>query len=1036
MKRATFFPPHARFLSRMAVSGFFVFATLLAAVQTAEAQQTTITGRVTDAETGRPIVSARVSVTGVNIATQTNSDGVYTLRGIIPGAASIRVSSIGYGEERQQVTVAAGQSSTLNFQLRPVAVALSGVVVTATGEQQRIEIGNAITNVNAAEIVKTSAVSNMADMLTARAAGVMVTPGTQTGAGTRVRIRGQSSLSLDNNPIYVVDGIRVEGTTGSMSVGVGGTTPSRVNDLNPEEIESIEIVRGPSAATLYGTDAANGVILITTKRGVAGRSEWTYYTEQTAITDRNEYPDAYRGWRTGTTGTTNSTRANSVQCFLSQVAAGQCSQDSVTSYNLHNDKESTPYGTGYRQQHGLQLKGGSETVRYFLHGEFEDETGVHKVPEFDQRWLSARGISLTDKQRNPSHLRRATTRANLNITLPRNLDVGINAGYTKQDLRLPRSDDSGTPGIAANTYGGPGFKYNTNAAGDTLYGWREFTPRQTYQAVTEQAINRLITSVSSNWRPQNWLAFRGNFGLDYIGRQDSQLCIFEECASTNDRLGFKIDNRTNFFNYTLDVGGTASRRLSSSIESQTAVGVQFNRNIFSRNGAQGSQLSPGAIRIQAGAVRVSDESNSEKRTFGTYIEQRIAFNDRLFLNGALRSDRGSAFGADFETVFYPKLSASWVVSDEPFFPKTGWLSQLRLRSAYGASGVQPGTIDAVPYYSPTRTLGESGEVSGLVFTALGNSNLKPERSTELELGLDGSFWDNKLSVEVTRYNKSSKDALISRILPPSLGTGSTARFENLGEVRNRGWEALVRTEILNRTSLGWDVTFTGSANDNNLVSLGGVPAITTATLHQREGFPLNGWWSRRLISYADANNDGIITVPEIVVSDTAEFHGYSQPRRELTVVNGFEFWQRRVRVSGMLDYKGGHLVYNNTERIRCASRFNCDGLINPQASLFEQARTVMVREHESRSVAGYFEKGDFWRFRELAVSLIVPDSWVGRLLNSRNATATFAARNLGVFWTKYTGVDPEAFGTTVNAPSSFQAFAPPTYYSFRLNLGF
>lgn len=1023
-----------RFLFRL-VPGIIALTALPPLATVAAAQQTTITGRVTDAASGRPIAGARITVLGTNFSAVTTSDGNYTIRGAVPAGAVLRASSLGFGEERRPVP-AAGQSSVMNFALKQVAVSISGVVVTATGEQQRKEIGNAITNVNAEEIVKTSAVANMADMMTARAAGVMVIPGTQTGAGTRVRIRGTSSLSLTNNPIYVVDGVRVEGTTGSMSVSVGGTTPARINDLNPEEIESIEVVRGPSAATLYGTDAANGVILITTKRGFAGKAEWTYYTEQTAITDRNDYPDAYRAWRTGTSSTTNSTRSNTVQCFLSQVVANQCKQDSVTSYNLHDDPESTPYGVGYRQQHGLQLRGGSESVRYFLHGEWEDETGVHKLPEFNKRWLAARGLSLTPEQERPSHLNKATTRANLNITLPNNLDIGINAGYTRQDLRLPRSDDSGTPGIAANTYGGPGFKYNTNAAGDTLYGWREFTPRQTYQAVTKQGINRLIGSTSANWRPQNWLALRGNFGLDYIGRQDTQICQFDQCASTTDRLGFKIDNRTNFFIYTLDVGGTATRALSDKIESQTAVGVQYYRNVFSRNGAQGTQLSPGAITVQAGAVRVADESNTETRTLGAYVEQRVAFNDRLFLNGALRSDRNSAFGADFETVFYPKLSASWVLSDEPFFPAGGWLNQLRLRSAYGASGVQPGTTDAVPYYSPTRTLGESGELSGLVFTALGNTSLKPERSTELELGLDGSMFDNRLSIELTRYNKSSKDALISRTLPPSIGTGATVRFENLGEVRNRGWEALIRGEIIRRPAFSWDVTFTGSANDNELISLGGVPPITTATLQQREGYPLNGWWSRRLVSYADANSDGIIALGEIVVSDTAEFHGYSSPRREVTIVNGFDLWDRRIRVSGMLDYKGGHLIYNNTDRIRCASRFNCAGLLDPNASLFEQARTVMVREHSSRSVAGFFEKGDFWRFRELAVSLIVPDNWVGRYLRGRNATATLAARNLGIIWTKYTGVDPESFGTTGDSPSSFQAFAPPTYLSFRLNLGF
>ncbi len=1016
--------------------GVLALAAQLLFVSSAHAQQATISGRVTDAASGRPIAGARVSVTGVNLAAQTNTDGVYTIRGSVPSAATVRVNSLGYAEERRQASILTGQTATMNFALRAVPVAISGVVITATGEQQRIEIGNAITNVNAAEIVKTSAVSNMADMLTSRAAGVMVVPGTQTGAGTRIRIRGTSSLSLTNNPIYVVDGIRVEGTTGSSSVSVGGTTPSRINDLNPEEIESIEVVRGPSAATLYGTDAANGVILITTKRGFAGRPEWTYYTEQTAIQDRNDYPDAFRGWRTGTTSATTSTVSNTVQCFLSQVAAGTCSQDSVTSYNLHDDPESTPYGTGYRQQHGLQLRGGSEQVRYFLHGEWEDETGVHKVPDFDKRYLSSRGLSLSDEQRNPSHLNKVTTRANLNITLPKNIDIGVNAGYTKQNLRLPRSDDSGTPGIAANTYGGPGFKGNINAAGDSLFGWREFTPRKTYQAVTEQGIDRLIGSVATNWRPQTWLAFRGNFGLDYIGRQDTQICQFEECASTTDRLGFKIDNRTNFFIYTVDAGGTATRQVSEKVESQTAAGVQFYRNIFSRNGAQGEQLSPGAITVQAGAIRQADESNNEARTLGVYVEQRLAFNNRLFLTGALRSDRNSAFGADFKTVFYPKLSASWVISDESFFPRGSFLGQLRLRSAYGASGVQPGSVDAVPFYSPTRTLGESGELSGLVFTALGNTQLKPERSTELELGLDGSFLDNRVSLELTRYSKNSKDALISRTLPPSLGTGATVRFENLGEVQNKGWEALLRTEVLQRSNFAWDVTFTGSTNSNELVSLGGVPPIATATLRQREGYPLNGWWSRRLISYDDANGDGIIALGEIVVSDTAEYHGYSIPRHELNIVNGFEFWKRRLRVSGMIDFKGGHKIYNNTDRIRCASRFNCAGLINPQSSHFEQARTVMVREHSSRSVAGFFEDGDFWRFRELSLSLNVPDDWAGRFFNGRNATATLAARNLGVFSTKYTGVDPEAFASTGDAPSSFQAFAPPTYFSFRLNLGF
>src|SRR5688572_13373001 len=1003
----------------------------------AQEQQATITGRVTDASSGEPIPAAQVSVVGTTTGASTNSEGRYAIRNARPGTVELRVLRVGYSEQKQTVTVTAGQSVTADFAMTAVPISLTPIVTTATGEQRRIEVGNAIAQVDAREIVETRAVSNVADLLTSRAAGVTVIPGTQTGAGIRIRIRGTSSLSLTNNPIYVIDGIRAEGATGSSSVSVGGTTPSRVGDLNPEEIESIEVVRGPSAATLYGTDAANGVIVITTKKGIAGRPQWTYYTEQTAITDRNDYPTAYRAWRTGTTTTTNSTPSNTVQCFLSQVLTAACTQDSVTSFNLHDDDETTPYGIGYRQQHGLQLRGGSEAVRYFVHGEWEDEDGVTKVPEFEERYLASRGLSLRPEQKNPNHLRRISARANMNFAPRDNLDLAVHAGYTTQDLRLPRSDDSGTAGIAANTYGGPGFKYNLNSAGDTLYGWREFTPRDVYEAVTTQSIERLITSASANWRPQEWLALRGNMGVDYINRLDSQLCRFGDCTSNTDREGFKIDNRTNFFVYTLDAGATATRHLSDQFESQTTAGLQLYRNLFTRNGAQGTKLAPGATTVTAGAVKEADETTSESRTFGAFIEQRIAFRDRLFVTGAIRSDRNSAFGADFKTVFYPKFSLSWVLSEEEFFPTLGWLSQLRFRTAYGASGVQPGTIDAVQYYSPTRTVGESGEVPGVVFTALGNPDLKPERSTEMEVGLDGTFWSNRLTIEVTRYDKSSRDALVARILPPSLGTGETERFENLGKVRNWGWEALIDAQLVDLDAFGWNLSLNGTTNNNRLVTLGGLPTIvSSSTLRQREGYPLNGWWSRRLLGHNDANGDGIIAVGEISVSDTAEFHGYSSPRREAALTNTLSFLGRRLRLAALIDYKGGHLVYNNTERIRCASRFNCAALVDRNASLFEQARTVMVREHSSRSVAGFFEKGDFLRFRELALTVSPSEDWAARLFRGRSITATLAARNLGMIWTEFTGVDPEAFGTTGDAPSTFQAFGPPTYYSFRLTLGF
>ncbi len=1008
----------------------------------AQTPQGTITGVTRDSANGQPVAAAQVTIVGTTIGALSNAEGQYIIRGVPAGPVVVRALRVGYSESRQSVTVAPGQSVTLNLLLRPVPVSLSAVVSTATGDRRRVEVGNAIAQIDAAEIVQTRAVANIGDLLTSRAAGVMVIPGTQTGAGIRVRVRGTSSLALTNNPIYVIDGIRVQGATGSTTVGVGGTTPSRSGDLNPEEIESIEVVRGPSASTLYGTDAANGVIVITTKRGIAGRPQWSYYTEQTAITDRNEYPTAYRAWRTGTTGTTNSTRANTVQCLLSQQVSGACVADSITSFNLVNDAETTPFGVGYRQQHGLQLRGGSEAVRYFLHGEWEDEDGVTQVPEFEQRYLSQRGLSLLPEQRSPNRLTRKTLRANFNIALTAKADVTVSAGYTSQDLRLPQSDDSGTFGIAANTYGGPGLKYNTTSTGDTLYGWRQFTPRDIYQTTTNQAIERLITSVGTNYRPTSWLAFRGTAGLDFTNRLDTQICRFQNCPNIGiNRQGFKEDNRTNFFVYTVDGSGTATRALSSALESKTTVGVQLVRDVFNRNGALGQVLPPGATTVTAGATKFADEATSESRTLGAYIEETLAFRDRLFVTGAIRSDRNSAFGTNFQTVFYPKLAVSWVASDEDFVPTPNWVDQLRFRTAYGASGVQPGNLDGVSFYSSTTALGESGEQPAVVFTALGNRNLRPERSTELELGVDGTFGGGRVNTELTFYNKVSKDALVSRILPPSLGTGATARLENLGEVRNTGYELLANVQLVKRQAFGWDVSINGSFNDNELQSLGGQPSVGT-TQQQRQGYPLYGWWSRQLTGFEDKNNNGIIeykadpALSEITVTDTSVFIGYSVPRTEAAFTNGIDLFSNRLRLTAMLDYKGGHKVYNNTERIRCASRLNCQGLIDPDASLADQARVVMVREHPSRSVAGFFEDGDFIRFRELSATFQVPNTFVQKYFRGRSMTATASVRNIGIIWTKYSGVDPEAFGSTGDAPSSFQAFAPPTYLAFRFNYGF
>lgn len=235
---------------------------------TASGQSTigTVVVTVRDAS-GTPLTQVQVSVINTLVGAQTNEVGRATIRGVPVGPQQVRALRIGYAEQKRSVMVTAGGVAEVELTLQTVAVNLSAVVSTATGDARRVEVGNATSTINAVEETMLKPISNLQDLLNARAPGVQLSTGTQSGTGARVRIRGVGSLNLSNEPIYVIDGVRMTSSNGSFAFFTGDAQPSRVVDINPEEIESIEIVKGPSAATLYGTDAANGVIVITTRRG-------------------------------------------------------------------------------------------------------------------------------------------------------------------------------------------------------------------------------------------------------------------------------------------------------------------------------------------------------------------------------------------------------------------------------------------------------------------------------------------------------------------------------------------------------------------------------------------------------------------------------------------------------------------------------------------------------------------------------------------------------------------------------------------------
>ncbi|CAN5750447.1 SusC/RagA family TonB-linked outer membrane protein [soil metagenome] len=1012
-------------------AGGLATALAWATVSLAEAQDASIGGQVTDEATGQPLEAARVVLTGIDRIEATNQEGRYLFRNVAPGSYAVRVLRLGYRPRTGSANVAPGENVTLDFALTGAPVQLDEIVTTATGEQRKLEVGNVVATIDAARIAEESPIAEFGNLLSGRAAGVQVqkTGGT-TGTGTRIRIRGSNSVSLSNEPLYYIDGIRMESGATSSTLDIGGfgqgtgAAPSRINDLNPEDIESIEIVKGPAAATLYGIQASNGVVRITTKRGRSGKARFNLYTEAGAVHDFNTYPINFNG-RDATDETGPDWDGF---CIVQFELDGLCTQTSVSQFSPLNDPATTPLKTGFRQQYGANVSGGTDQFNYYLSGDYENEDGVFRLPRFEEDSIRELRGFVADNQLRPNTLERVSLRANLGANVSADADVQANIGYTSSDARFVENDNSFlTVTGSAEASGVPE---------DVNRGWY-FIPAELFAALNAQSTERFIGGLTGNWRATSWLTTRATLGYDVTNRQDVQFFPTGQVADyLENRNGLKYDNRFQISQTSVDLAASARFKLSPTLGSKTSVGGQFYRDRASGVLATGRGLPAGSGTITGAGSTEARDTTVESRSIGTYVEQELAVKQRLFVTGALRFDDNSAFGQNFDATVYPKASVSWLVSEEPFFNRDGFLSTLRVRGALGVSGQQPGTTDALRYFSPVA--GKRGGVAGtgITFGSLGNADLKPERSREFEVGFDASVAADRVSLEFTYYNKRTRDALVQRNVAPSIGA-SEFQFFNLGEVKNSGFELAINTRVVDTRSFAWDLALSGSVYDNQLVELGeGVEPIIFGFGLQRhaEGYPLGGYWARPITGFADANGDGIIDAGEVTVADEAVFRGRALPNKEASLNSAVTLFDGLVRVGTQFDYRGGHYLDNAIESFRCTPVLNCRGLVDRTAPLEDQARAQALLNEATEW--GYYEPAWFIKLRELSLTFFAPDDWARRFRASR-LSLTLAGRNLWTI-TDYSGVDPEvnAFAQDNFATSDFESQPQVRYWTARLNIGF
>jgi TonB-linked SusC/RagA family outer membrane protein len=1001
-----------------------------------------IRGRVTDAASGRPIPDATVTITGRPQGGLTSVTGDYSIPNVVPGTIEVVARRLGYARSARSVTVAGGAETRVDFAIGVMASTLDAVVVTGTaGSAERRTLGNSITQLDVADLTAKTSVVNVTEVLQSKSPGVTILPGSGVpGTAGEIRIRGASSLS-GYKPVVFIDGIRfnIEELGGFAATGGGtaglaqsGQVTSALNNLNPNDIESIEILKGPAAATLYGAEAANGVIQIITKKGTRGQQamRWGFRGE----TGRSAWKLLPSDNLKTCDAATKAETVSATDLRLAYVGCQSVPLNTVIRDNpLVRDKRAIRDGEILR--YSGNVRGGGDRYSFYMAGDRDIEQGVFRNSDNN----------------------RTSVRSNFGFNPNEKADFGFTVNWQDGRLRLPIQDES-TNGLLLSSVRGDAGRISRFASDSTAVGWKTIAPgtANRYQNYTES--ERLTLGATVNYSPTKWFQNRMVAGFDNSLTQAQLLFLPGDIEATQDAdasTGANFRRTPTRRVLTLDYAGTLLWNPRSNVQSTTIFGSQVVADESKSVEARGIGI--GAIdvtRVDLLARTVGLETFGENNSVGYYVQEQLGWNNRLFATAALRADDHSSFGTNFDLIVYPKLSLSYVISEEPGakrFLDAARISTLKFRTAWGQAGRAPTAYSAPQTYTVDRVTQGTATNLALRPSAIGNPDLKPERGTELELGLDLTAFDDRAGVDFTFYNKTTNDMLQSILVPASTGFNSS-RLGNLGSVLNRGVELSVFGSPVRRNAFEWETRVNLATNHNELTSFG-VPGKTSDTpggqaygsvQQHRVGYPLGGYWVTPPVR--DANGVAVLNAAGAAIYNTGDssrrYIGPSVPTREMGFSNTITFF-KRFSVYALLDYKSGAFLYNAQERSRCQpANFNCARVNDPRARFPQTAAdTVLFKELAVyRNTAGisdeWIQPSDFVKLRELSFSVDVPERFAARA-GASSARFTLSGRNLKV-WSKYEGVDPEVNSYGGRNFVRVDAFAAPMMQRLTaaLNLGF
>jgi TonB-dependent SusC/RagA subfamily outer membrane receptor len=976
---------------------------LAAQVPEARVAGTGVVSGVVVAEGGAPLQAVSVVTDNGRIGTMTNAEGRFRLAGL-PGASgaqiSIRAQRVGFRPRTQLVTVG---ETAVRIEMTELTIQLNQVVVTgtATGGQARA-IGTARGEVKVADLIGKSPPPSMQTLVAGNVAGVNIStaPG-NIGTGAAIRIRGAGSLSLGNTPIVYVDGVRMDNDQNAAIKGMRGGAVSRFNDLNPDEIESIEVIKGPAAATLFGTEASAGVIQVTTKKGKGGAPTWDLNLRQgrTYLSNPVErWPEVYD--------------RSTLPCEGCVMLPGGIRELNVLKSQMERGY-GLPWVNGHNQTYGLGARGGTGPLNYFFSGQSDREEGY--VP---WNW----------KNKN-------SARANLDLTASPSLSVNTAMGFLRSKTRFDASGPFPAEIVSSIYWGTPA------AANARSHGWNWTPPEAMETVFTQETYDRYTGSVTVRHNPLSWLTQRLTAGAD-IGSSVPTRMFPRSPLGSADYFGslslghVEVLNRS-VTNTNIDYGAAATFSLPWDLKGETAIGGQFYKKELHEQGATGDRFpAPGPGTVSSAAIKTGFEDFVQNKSLGLYVQQQLNSKNRRFITVALRGDANSAFGANYAQVLFPKVSASWVVHEEDFW-NLGWMNALKLRAAWGQAGRQPDVFAARRLYAPFTAAGDS---PGLSTDAVGNPNLRPEIGEEIEVGFDASMLDDRLNVRYTNYNKSTKDPILRKPVAPSSGFAGN-QFVNAGLLSNKGHELEVDGRMLERSNLEWNLGLKFSTNHSKVVSLGGLPTIVLGSSQRhKEGYPVGAVFEHNVVS-AQLVSPGVVT--NCLAEATPEQGGATVPCAQgQQVYRGAALptWEggvnttlnmfRNFSLFARVDFQGGYTKVSGDLGASHLLFLNSLAALERTDPILVGMQTQIVGGNYTQ--AGVLE-GGFAKFRELALTYTLPRGLAERM-RAVSGTIGLSAYNLGNLWVAQGGTfgrkefDPELNGQRTSEgdfSAAYQTTSPP-----------